>query len=38
MKEPALAMIEFKSVARGIKATDVVAKKATVSILETHPI
>ncbi|MFH1436272.1 MAG: BMC domain-containing protein [Pseudomonadota bacterium] len=38
MKEPALAMIEFKSVARGIKVTDTVAKKAPVRILETHPI
>lgn len=38
MQEPALGMIEFKSVARGILATDALAKKAPVKILETHPI
>ena len=38
IKEPALGMIEFKSVARGIQATDAIVKKAPVKILETHPI
>lgn len=38
MKEPALGMLEFKSVARGIFATDVMVKKAPVKILESHPI
>lgn len=38
MKEPALGMIEFKSVAKGIIASDAMAKKATIKILETHPI
>jgi microcompartment protein CcmL/EutN len=38
MKEPALGMIEFKSVARGIMVTDVIVKKAPVLLLETHPI
>ena len=38
MKEPALGMIEFKSVARGIRTTDAVVKKAPVRILDTHPI
>ena len=38
MKEPTLGMIEFKSVARGVLATDAIAKKAQVRILETHPI
>lgn len=38
MKEPAIGMIELKSVARGVFVTDVVVKKAPVRILETHPI
>lgn len=38
MKEPALGMIEFKSVARGIYALDTIAKKAPVSILKATPI
>ena len=38
MNEPALAMIEFKSVARGIVTTDAMAKKAPIRILGTHPV
>jgi microcompartment protein CcmL/EutN len=38
MKEPALAMIEFKSIARGVFATDIIAKKAPVNILTTNPV
>ncbi len=38
MKEPALALIEYKSVARGIMSCDAMAKKAPVRILETHPV
>lgn len=38
MKEPALGIIELKSVARGIFVTDVVVKKAPVKILETNAI
>lgn len=38
MKEPALGMIEFKSVARGIRTTDAVAKKAPIRILATNAI
>lgn len=38
VKEPALGLIEFKSVARGIITTDAIAKKAPVKILDTHPI
>ncbi len=38
MKEPALGMIEYKSVARGIFSCDAMVKKAPVRILETHPI
>jgi len=38
MQEPALGMIEFKSVAKGIYATDFMVKKAPIRILETHPI
>lgn len=38
MKEPALGMIEFKSVARGIEATDVMLKKAPIRVVETHPV
>lgn len=38
MSEPALAMIEFKSIARGIIATDAIAKKAPCRILSSHPI
>ena len=37
MKEPALAMLEFKSVARGIKVTDAIIKKALIRVLDTHP-
>ncbi|HAZ11522.1 MAG: hypothetical protein A2X86_14125 [Bdellovibrionales bacterium GWA2_49_15] len=36
--EPAIAMIELKSIAKGILATDALVKKAPVRILETHPI
>ncbi len=35
---PAIGLIELKSVARGIVVTDVVAKKAPVEILKTHPV
>lgn len=38
MKEPALGLLELKSVAKGITATDAICKKAPVRILETHPI
>lgn len=38
MKEPALGLIEYKSVARGIYSCDAMAKKAPVRILETHPV
>ena len=35
---PAVALIEFKSIARGITATDTMVKKAPVTILEATPI
>jgi len=38
MKEPALGMIELKSVARGVNTLDVIAKKAPVSILKATPV
>ncbi len=38
MKEPALGMIEYKSVARGIYSCDAMVKKAPVRIIETHPV
>ncbi len=38
MKEPALGMIEYKSVARGIFACDAMVKKAPVRIIETHAV
>ncbi|MBF0105978.1 MAG: BMC domain-containing protein [Deltaproteobacteria bacterium] len=38
MKDPALGIIEFKSVAKGIKATDDMVKKAPVTVIETHPV
>ncbi len=38
LKEPAIGLLEFKSVARGIFTTDAIAKKAPIKILETHPI
>jgi microcompartment protein CcmL/EutN len=38
MKEPALGLIEFKSIARGIFATDAIVKKAPVKILSTNPV
>ncbi len=38
MNDPALGMIEFKSVAKGIKATDDMVKKAPVKVLSTNPI
>ncbi|MBU4484425.1 BMC domain-containing protein [bacterium] len=38
MKEPCIGLIEFKSVARGVKVTDIIVKKAPVKVLETHPI
>ncbi len=34
----ALGIIEVKSIARGLKVTDMIAKKAPVTILRTHPI
>jgi microcompartment protein CcmL/EutN len=38
MIEPALGVIEFKSIARGIFACDALAKKAPVNIIATNPI
>ncbi|OGT21250.1 MAG: hypothetical protein A3C55_04390 [Gammaproteobacteria bacterium RIFCSPHIGHO2_02_FULL_42_13] len=38
MKQPALGMIEFKSIARGIATTDAVVKKAPVTVVTTNPI
>lgn len=38
MKEPSLGIIEYKSVARGIFACDMMVKKAPIRIIETHPI
>lgn len=38
MKEPALGVIEFKSIAKGIFATDAMAKKAPIRIVSTNPI
>ena len=38
MKEPALGLIEFKSIAKGIFATDAIVKKAPVRILNTNPV
>ena len=38
MAEPALGMIEFKSIAKGIFATDAIAKKAAVKIISTNPV
>ncbi len=38
MIEPALALIEYKSVARGILSCDAMVKKAPVRILQTHPV
>jgi microcompartment protein CcmL/EutN len=38
MKEPALGMIEYKSVARGISSCDTMVKKAPVRIIETHAV
>ena len=38
LKEPALGMIEYKSVAKGIYTCDAMAKKAPVRIIETHPV
>jgi len=35
---PALALIELNSVAKGIVVTDLIVKKAPVDLLETHPI
>ncbi len=35
---PALGMIEFKSIAKGVFATDAIAKKAPVKILTTNPV
>lgn len=36
--KPALGLIEFKSIAKGIFATDALVKKAPVTILSTNPI
>ena len=38
MQNSALGLIEFKSVAKGIFATDAVVKKASVEILSTNPV
>jgi microcompartment protein CcmL/EutN len=38
MKEPALGMIEYKSVAKGIYSCDAMVKKAPVRIIETHAV
>jgi microcompartment protein CcmL/EutN len=38
MQDPALGLIEFKSIAKGVFATDAIAKKAPVNILSTNPI
>lgn len=38
MKEPALGLIEYKSIARGIRSTDAIVKKAPVKLLSTHPV
>ncbi len=38
MNEPALGMIEYKSIAKGIYSCDAMVKKAKVRILETHPV
>jgi len=38
MKEPALGIIEFKSIAKGIFATDAIVKKAAIKIISTNPI
>lgn len=38
MKEPALGLIEFKSIARGIQTTDAIVKKAPIKLLATNPI
>lgn len=38
MQKPALGLIEFNSVARGMYATDAIAKKAPVTILNSNPI
>lgn len=38
MKEPALGMIEYKSVAKGIYSCDAMVKKAPVRIIQTHPV
>ena len=35
---PALGMIEFKSIAKGVFSTDAIAKKAPVQILTTNPV
>lgn len=37
-QEPALGLIEFKSIARGVLAVDAIAKKAPVNILTANPI
>ena len=37
MKEPAIGLLEFKSVARGIRTIDAVVKKAPVRLLGTYP-
>lgn len=38
MKEPALGMIEYKSVAKGIYSCDAMVKRAPVRIIETHAV
>lgn len=36
--QPAVGLIEFKSVARGMIATDAMLKQAPITVLESHPI
>jgi microcompartment protein CcmL/EutN len=38
LKEPALGMIELKSIAKGLVTTDALVKKAPVKVLSTNPI
>ena len=38
MKWPAIGLLEYKSIARGIVATDSMLKKAPVILLEAHPL
>ncbi len=38
MKEPALGIIEYKSIAKGIYSCDTMVKKAPIRIIATHPV